>query len=95
SATTHGLQRVLLQVERETADAYEAYGTPSAIVVSSEGLIASEVAQGAAELRVLLGSVVGTAASNGNGAHARNGGGAPRWSEGSLASASRIGADAR
>ena len=64
SVALHGLRRVVLQPGRETADAYAAYGTPSAVMVSSDGLIASPVAQGAVEMRTLLASVVGAAASN-------------------------------
>jgi uncharacterized membrane protein YphA (DoxX/SURF4 family) len=72
SVATHGHRRVLLQSARETADDYAAYGTPSAIVVSRDGLIASAVAQGAPEMRALLGSFMGTAASStGIARHAR------------------------
>jgi peroxiredoxin len=97
SVATHGHRRVLLQTGRETADAYAAYGTPSAIVVSSEGLIASAVAQGAAEMRVLLGTVVAMPASNGNGAsraHAGENADAPSWRDDALPEMSRMGVDA-
>jgi len=45
---------ILLQQEREVADAYQAWGTPSAVIVSGDGLIASGVAQGADAIRALL-----------------------------------------
>ena len=50
-----GIERVLLQQEREIADAYEAWGTPSAVLVSRDGVIASPIAQGADAIRVLVG----------------------------------------
>jgi len=55
-----GIERVLIQAEGETANAYEAWATPSAVLVSREGLIASPVAQGAAAMRVLLSTAVAT-----------------------------------
>jgi peroxiredoxin len=98
----HGVERVLLQTERETADAYEAYATPSAVLVSKEGLIASPVVQGAAAMRALLRTVVATATPDVNRSidhgHNANGNGAlPEWRDGTPASKSpmsRIGLDA-
>ena len=46
--------RVLLQQEREIADAYHAWGTPSAVVVNPDHRIGSSVAQGAEAIRALL-----------------------------------------
>jgi peroxiredoxin len=63
----HGIERVLLQRERETADAYEAYATPSAVLVSREGIIASSVAQGAAAIRAMISSAVAGALPDVNG----------------------------
>jgi thiol-disulfide isomerase/thioredoxin len=40
-ATRHQLARVLLQSEREVANAYQSYGTPTAVVIGTDGLIAS------------------------------------------------------
>lgn len=45
---------VVLQKEREVADAYQAWGTPSAVLVAANGVIASAVAQGADAIRALL-----------------------------------------
>ena len=59
----HGIERLLIQTESETANAYEAWATPSAVLVSREGLIASPVAQGAAAMRVLLSTAVATVTS--------------------------------
>jgi uncharacterized membrane protein YphA (DoxX/SURF4 family) len=44
----------LLQREREMADAYQAWGTPAAVVVSADGMIGSGVAQGADAIRGLV-----------------------------------------
>jgi len=92
----HGIERVLLQREREIADAYEAYATPSGVLVSKEGIIASPVAQGAAAMRVLLGSAVPIALSdvNVNTNHNGNGNGAPQRRDGPTAPLSRTGLDA-
>jgi thiol-disulfide isomerase/thioredoxin/uncharacterized membrane protein YphA (DoxX/SURF4 family) len=48
-----GLQRVLLQGERDVAERYQVYGTPGAVFVY-EGRIASHVAQGADAIRSLV-----------------------------------------
>lgn len=53
SKAVPGLQRVLLQREREVAIAYQAYGTPSAVLID-DGRIASDVAQGADAIRGLV-----------------------------------------
>ena len=98
AAAEHGIQRVVLQAEREVADVYEAYGTPSAVLVSTAGLIASPVAQGAPAMRALLESVVPNAASNANGAShgsESNGHSALPWRGDSLSAMPTIGADAR
>jgi uncharacterized membrane protein YphA (DoxX/SURF4 family)/peroxiredoxin len=92
-----GIERVLLQRDREVAEAYEAWGTPSAVLVSREGTIASPIAQGAAAIRVLISSAARTALSdvnlslneNGNGNAARL-----QWSDGNTASMSGVGLDA-
>jgi peroxiredoxin len=72
-----GIEHVLIQTERRTADDYEAWATPSAVLVSREGLIASPVAQGAAAMRVLLSTAVATVTSDLNGDidHSHNGNG--------------------
>jgi peroxiredoxin len=45
---------VLLQKDREVAQAYQAHGTPSAVVVRQDGAIGSSLAQGADAIRVLI-----------------------------------------
>jgi peroxiredoxin/uncharacterized membrane protein YphA (DoxX/SURF4 family) len=51
-----GLGRVLLQTDRETAEAYQVAGTPSAVLVTS-GRIARPLAAGADEIRSLVSDV--------------------------------------
>jgi peroxiredoxin len=77
-ATEHGLRHALLQQDREIAQAYQAYGTPSAVVVLRDGTIGSPLAQGADAIRALLDQALSPAGlaslpmaaaqSNGNGA---------------------------
>ena len=50
----NGLGEVLLQKEREVAEQYKAMVTPTAVVVSVSGRIASPLAAGADEIRNLL-----------------------------------------
>ena len=50
----HGLQRVLLQGEREVADGYQAHGTPMAVVVSPDGVIESPTVGGAEVITTLV-----------------------------------------
>jgi peroxiredoxin len=56
--TEPGVTNVLLQKNREIADAYKAYGTPSAVVVRQDGTIATPVAQGADAIRGLIANVL-------------------------------------
>ena len=44
---THGLRDVLLQANREIAEAYQVNGTPSAVLIGANGKIASPLAAGA------------------------------------------------
>lgn len=62
SATELGIEHILLQQESEIADSFQAYGTPSAVLISADGLIASTVVQGETAIRVLVDSVVSAAA---------------------------------
>jgi peroxiredoxin/uncharacterized membrane protein YphA (DoxX/SURF4 family) len=48
------VNNVLLQKDREVGEAYQAYGTPSAVVVRQDGTIGSLVAQGADAIRALV-----------------------------------------
>lgn len=56
----NGLGQVLLQQQREVAEKYGANVTPTAVLVNTNGRIASLVAAGADEIRALLATVVGT-----------------------------------
>jgi len=58
-----GLQDLLLQREREIAEAYDVHGTPGAVIVYPEGVIASPVALGADSIRGLLAQVLDVVAS--------------------------------
>ncbi|HTV10865.1 MAG TPA: MauE/DoxX family redox-associated membrane protein [Acidimicrobiales bacterium] len=53
-AERHHLEPVLLQPGREVADAYRARGTPTAVVVGVDGLIASPVVGGAEAIATLV-----------------------------------------
>lgn len=57
----HGLKLMLLEEEREVSHAYRAYGTPSAVIVTPDGLIASALARGAHEIRVTVAQAASTA----------------------------------
>jgi peroxiredoxin len=52
--TEYGLTHVLLQKDREVAQAYQAHGTPSAVLVRQDGTIGSPLAQGAEAIRALI-----------------------------------------
>jgi len=53
-----GLCTVLVQREREVAEAYECLGTPSAVLIATDGTIASGVAQGPSRVAALAGEAV-------------------------------------
>lgn len=55
----HGITHVLLQHDREVAAAYQAYGTPSAVLVRSDGTIGTPLAQGADAIRGLVAGAIG------------------------------------
>jgi thiol-disulfide isomerase/thioredoxin len=48
------VQRVLIQADREVSDAYQAHGTPTAVVISSDGVIRSPTVGGAESIRTLV-----------------------------------------
>ena len=50
----YGLTHVLLQKDREVAQAYQANGTPSALLIRPDGTIGSPLAQGADAIRALI-----------------------------------------
>jgi len=53
-ALEHGLELVLLQSQREVSDAYQAHGTPMAVVIGADGLIASPTVGGSEEITTLV-----------------------------------------
>jgi len=55
------ITHVLVQQKREVAEAYKAYGTPAAVLISQEGIINSPLAQGADAIRALVTQIVGAA----------------------------------
>ena len=55
----HGVSQVLLQQKREVADVYQAWGTPAAVLVRTDGTIGSPAEQGADAIRALVAQCVG------------------------------------
>ncbi len=53
-AKQHNLTHVLMQKDNEVADAYQTYGTPTAVLVRPDGTIGSAAAGGAQEIRTLV-----------------------------------------
>ncbi len=53
-ASQHGIATVLRQRASEVGEAYQAYGTPSAVLVHADGTIGSSVASGADAVRALV-----------------------------------------
>jgi peroxiredoxin len=53
-AKQHNLTHVLMQKSNEVADAYETYGTPTAVLVRPDGTIGSAAAGGSDEIRTLV-----------------------------------------
>lgn len=67
-----GVTNVLLQRDREVAESYNAPATPSAVLVSPEGTIASALAEGAQAIRLLIArATTGSAAAGTNGSSER------------------------
>jgi peroxiredoxin len=54
----HGLFNVLVQEDREVAEAYGADGTPSAVIVDPDGTVASPLAEGPERIRTLVARMV-------------------------------------
>jgi methylamine dehydrogenase accessory protein MauD len=67
----HGLETILLQRKQEIAELYQAWGTPAALFVNSDGVIATRVAQGADAIRSLVDWGARRARGNGNGSAAQ------------------------
>jgi peroxiredoxin len=57
-SSEHGITHVLLQKDREVAESYQAFGTPSAVLVRVDGTIGSPLAQGAEAIRGLVDSAM-------------------------------------
>ena len=51
---SHGLKTILLQRDQELTDAYQAWGTPAALLIEADGRVGSRVAQGADRIRTLV-----------------------------------------
>ncbi len=82
-ATQAGLRRLLVQTSYEVAEAYRSEGTPGAVLIGADGLVASPLAVGADAIKVLVADVAGeprripVVAVNGghlNGGHLNGGG---------------------
>src|SRR5205823_3991505 len=58
----HGIMQVLLQKDREVAEAYRVDSTPSAVLVRPDGTVGSPLAQGADAIRTLITQVVNRSA---------------------------------
>jgi thiol-disulfide isomerase/thioredoxin len=58
-AQEHALKDVVLQSDWEVSESYEVRGTPSAVLISADGKVASPVAGGADSIRGLLSYAVG------------------------------------
>ena len=54
-----GLTQIVLEQNLEVSNAYEASGTPSAVLIDADGTIGSPVAAGAEQIRSLVARVVG------------------------------------
>jgi thiol-disulfide isomerase/thioredoxin len=50
--------KILLQNKREIAEAYQAHGTPAAVLIQSDGNVGSFLAQGADAIRMLVGQTL-------------------------------------
>jgi peroxiredoxin/uncharacterized membrane protein YphA (DoxX/SURF4 family) len=66
-AHDHGVSDLLLQENREVAEAYRAWGTPTALLVDSDGRIASAPALGVDRVRALVDEAVTLASGAVNG----------------------------
>src|SRR5918994_201084 len=53
-AKQHNLTHVLMQKDNEVADAYQTYGTPTAVMVRPDGTIGSAAVGGAQDIRTLV-----------------------------------------
>jgi peroxiredoxin/uncharacterized membrane protein YphA (DoxX/SURF4 family) len=58
-ASEHGITTILLQQDREVAEAYQAHGNPTAVLVRPDGTIGGALAAGADAIRALVARAVG------------------------------------
>lgn len=63
-AETHGLQNVLLQEGFEVLDAYGGGGTPSAIALTADGIVSSELGGGPDGVRAVLNGIMADRVAN-------------------------------
>ncbi len=56
-SSEHGIAQILLQKDREVAQAYGAHGTPAAVIVRPDGKIGTPVAGGVESIRALVATV--------------------------------------
>src|SRR5216684_2235261 len=54
-----GITQVLLQQDREVAESYQVAGTPSAVLIRTDGTIATPLAEGADNIRGLVAGAIG------------------------------------
>ncbi len=66
-ASERTLSNVLIQQDREVAKSYGTTGTPSGVLVSTDGKIAGETASGAEAIRQLVAKATGAVVANTNG----------------------------
>lgn len=67
-----GVGTILLQKDREVAEAYNAPATPSAVIVGVDGTIASTLAEGAQAIRLLVSRTAAGSAAAANGGQRAN-----------------------
>jgi peroxiredoxin len=76
SGKKYSVADVLLQTDREVAQAYQANGTPAAVLIRADGYIGSQVVMGSEAIARLIAGVTGRvpvlASSKPNGEHAAN-----------------------
>jgi peroxiredoxin len=61
-AAEHGISQIMLQENRSVSSQFKAHGTPSAVMVTPDGLIDSPVAAGSEAIRQLVAKVTGSPA---------------------------------
>jgi peroxiredoxin len=61
-SSEHGLANVVLQEEREVSHSYEAYGTPSVVLIRPNGRIGSPVVSGADAIRTFMAHMIDVSA---------------------------------